>query len=107
MKYYRAAGLVSNMSVSATDFPSVDTTLPSARRARSCSRTSTSRLGWRPRSAFGDVMEARYPEGDPDACPVPPSSAQALEEGGLTHSQIEAVLGGNFYRAFNECWTNR
>ncbi|HWL28153.1 MAG TPA: membrane dipeptidase [Burkholderiaceae bacterium] len=88
-----------------TDFPSVDT-YAAVEHVMVMSRTKYPGSGGDLAAAFGDVMEARYPKETPTPAQFP-VLAQALEDGGLTHNQIEAVLGGNFYRAFNECWTDR
>lgn len=86
-----------------TDYPSVDT-YEAVRHVMVMSRTKYAASGGDFSSAFGDVMEARYPEEIPTPAQFP-RITQALEEGGLTAAQIEGVLGGNFQRVFGEIWS--
>src|SRR5690606_21361486 len=86
-----------------TDYPSVDT-YEAVRHVMVMSRTKYAASGGDFSSAFGDVMEARYPEEIPTPVQFP-RITQALEEGGLTAAQIEGVLGGNFQRVFGEIWS--
>jgi len=85
-----------------TDFPAVDT-YEAVRHVMVMSRTKYPASGGDFSSAFGDVMEARYPVGleTPATLPV---LTEALDKGGLTDEQILGVLGGNFRRAFDEIW---
>lgn len=85
-----------------TDFPSVDS-YEAVRHVMVMSRTKYPGSGGDLAAAFGDVMEARYPKETPTPAQFP-VLARALEDGGLTHTQIEGVLGRNFYRALAECW---
>jgi membrane dipeptidase len=85
-----------------TDFASVDT-YEAVRHVMVMSRTKYAASGGDVSSVFGDVMETRYPVETPN----PSHFAQltrALEEGGLSESQILGVLGGNFQRAFGQAW---
>src|SRR5690606_1944121 len=86
-----------------TDYPSVDT-YEAVRHVMVMSRTKYAASGGDFSNAFGDVMEARYPVETPTPAQFQ-ILLQALERGGLTSSQVEAVAGGNFYRALNECWS--
>ncbi|WP_459616350.1 dipeptidase [Bordetella sp. 2513F-2] len=86
-----------------TDFPSVQT-YEAVRHVMVMSRTKYAASGGDFSTAFGDVMEARYPVETPTPAQFP-RLTQALEEGGLSASQIEGVLGANFQRAFGEIWS--
>lgn len=85
-----------------TDFPAVDT-YEAVRHVMVMSRTKYPGSAGDFASAFGDVMEARFPIGleTPAKLPV---LTEALEKGGLTDLQILGVLGGNFRRAFDDIW---
>jgi len=86
-----------------TDFPSVDN-YEAVRHVMVMSRTKYPGSGGDLSDAFGDVMEARYPRETPTPAQFP-VLAQALEDGGLRHDQVLDVLGRNFQRAFDACWS--
>lgn len=86
-----------------TDFPSVDT-YEAVRHVMVMSRTKYAASGGDFSTAFGDVMEARYPKETPTPAQFP-KLVEALEKGGLTSGQVAGVLGENFRRAFDACWT--
>ncbi|MVW69980.1 dipeptidase [Bordetella sp. 15P40C-2] len=86
-----------------TDYPSVET-YEAVRHVMVMSRTKYAASGGDFSSAFGDVMEARYPVEIPTPAQFP-RITEALEQAGLTAGQIEGVLGGNFQRAFNDIWS--
>lgn len=85
-----------------TDFPSVDT-YEAVRHVMVMSRTKYAASGGDFSSAFGDVMEARYPVETPTPAQFP-AFTHALHKAGLTDTQIMGVLGGNFQRAFAQSW---
>lgn len=86
-----------------TDYPSVDT-YEAVRHVMVMSRTKYAASGGDFSTAFGDVMEARYPEEIPTPVQFP-RITEALEKAGLTTTQIEGVLGANFQRAFGQIWS--
>lgn len=53
--------------------------------------------------AFGNTSAGRYPAGVPTPRQFP-ALLEALERGGFTGSQVDAIAGGNFLRAFREIW---
>ncbi|MBV7482439.1 dipeptidase [Bordetella sp. BOR01] len=85
-----------------TDFPAVDT-YEAVRHVMVMSRTKYAASGGDFSDAFGDVMEARYPKEAPTPAQFP-QLTRALEQGGLSPTQIMGVLGGNFQRAFAQAW---
>ncbi|HEY0296605.1 MAG TPA: membrane dipeptidase [Bordetella sp.] len=85
-----------------TDFAAVDT-YEAVRHVMVMSRTKYAASGGDVSSVFGDVMETRYPVETPNPSHFA-KLTQALEEGGLSESQILGVLGGNFQRAFGQAW---
>ncbi|MCD0502418.1 dipeptidase [Bordetella petrii] len=85
-----------------TDFPAVDT-YEAVRHVMVMSRTKYAASGGDFSNAFGDVMEARYPRETPTPAQFP-HLTRALEQGGLSETQILGVLGGNFQRAFAQAW---
>lgn len=86
-----------------TDFPAVDT-YEAVRHVMVMSRTKYPGSGGDLSNAFGDVMEARYPRETPTPAHFA-VLAQALEDGGLTNTQVLDVLGRNFQRAFDASWS--
>jgi membrane dipeptidase len=86
-----------------TDFPAVDT-YEAVRHVMVMSRTKYAASGGDFSDAFGDVMEARYPVETPTPDHYP-EFTRAMLQAGLTETQILGVLGGNFQRAFAQCWS--
>lgn len=85
-----------------TDFPSVDT-YDAVKHVMVMSRTKYAASGGDFSNAFGDVMEARYPEETPTPAQFP-VLLESLKRAGLSSGQVEAVAGGNFMRALDACW---
>lgn len=85
-----------------TDF-SVAQTESSVRDILEMSRRSYPETGGKYAEAFGNDSASRYPRETPTAAEFP-LILDALEEGGFSDSEIEAIAGGNLMRVFGAVW---
>ncbi len=74
-----------------------------AQRILDMSKNSYPETGGIFAAAFGNSSAGRYPKETPTPRQFP-RILEALREGGFNASEVEAIGGGNFLRAFREVW---
>jgi len=85
-----------------TDFTAVQDE-ESARFILDQSKNSHPETGGKYAQAFGNSSAGRYPIETPTPLQFP-RILEALETGGFSREEVDAIAGGNFLRAFQEIW---
>ncbi|MEO6983957.1 MAG: membrane dipeptidase [Paralcaligenes sp.] len=85
-----------------TDFSAVQNE-QSVRSILELSKGAYPETGGKYAQAFGNASAARYPTQTPSPAQFP-RIIEALEKGGFSTQEVNAMAGGNFLRAFQQIW---